>query len=300
MSINGNHNISKPKAWLLAARPKTLPAAVAPVLVGTALAYALNHFSLLPALAALGAALLIQISGNFANDYFDFFKGIDTPERKGPLRVVASGLISAKELKIGLALVMALAFLIGLYLTWVAGWPILVVGILSLMCALAYSGGPYPLASRGLGDVFVFIFFGMVAVSGTYFVQAGDLSSWALMASVPMGGLITAILVVNNLRDIETDQQAGKFTLAVMMGPDHTRLEYSLLIALAYLTPVIMWINGWLPWVFLPFLSMPLAIILIRKIYTLEPGPEMNKLLAQTAQLTLLYSILFAIGLIIK
>ncbi len=300
MSINGNHNISKPKAWILAARPKTLPAAVAPVLVGTALAYALNHFSLWPALAALGAALLIQISVNFANDYFDFVKGIDTEERKGPLRVVASGLITPNELKIGLAIVMALAFVLGLYLTSVAGWPILVVGILSLICALAYSGGPYPLASHGLGDVFVFIFFGMVAVSGTYFVQAGTLSSWALLASLPMGGLITAILVVNNLRDIETDQQAGKITLAVMMGPDNTRIEYSLLCTLAYLSPIMMWINGWSPWIFISFLSMPLAAVLIRKIFMIESGPEMNKLLAQTAQLTLLHSVLFAIGLILK
>jgi len=300
MSINGNHNISKPKAWVLAARPKTLPAAVAPVLVGTALAYALNSFALLPALAALTAALLIQISVNFANDYFDFIKGVDTEERKGPLRVVASGLITPKELKIGLGIVMALAFLIGLYLTWVAGWPILIVGILSLVCALAYSGGPYPLASHGLGDVFVFIFFGMVAVSGTYFVQAGTLSSWALLASLPMGGLITAILVVNNLRDIETDQEAGKFTLAVMMGADNTRLEYGLLCTLAYLTPIIMWINGWSPWVFVSFLSLPLAIVLIRKIFSVESGPELNKLLAQTAQLALLYSVLFAIGLVIK
>lgn len=294
-----NGHLPKSKAWALAARPKTLPAAIAPVLVGSALAYAEGHFSPLPALAALLGALLIQIGTNFANDYFDFLKGVDTAQRKGPVRVLQSGLISPQELRAGIAMVFGLAALAGLYLAWIAGWPVLVIGALSLLCALAYSGGPYPLASHGLGDVFVFLFFGLVAVGGTYYVQALSFSSWALLAAVPVGALITAIIVVNNIRDIETDAQARKRTLAVMMGPQASKLEYAVLLDLAYVMPLVMWLNGWSAWVLLPWASLPLGVWLTMTMSKAQEGPAFNQLLAQTAQLALAFSALLALGLIL-
>ena len=294
-----NGHISKLKAWWSAARPKTLPAAVAPVLVGSALAHAEGFFNWLPALAALVGALLIQIGTNLANDYFDFLKGVDTAGRKGPVRALQSGLISPKELRIGMLAVFALAVLVGLYLVWLAGWPILIVGLLSLLCAVAYSGGPYPLASYGLGDAFVFLFFGLVAVGGTYYVQALSFSSWALLAAVPVGALITAIIVVNNIRDIETDALAGKRTLAVMMGPQASKLEYAVLLDVAYAMPLVMWLNGWSAWVLLPFLSLPLGVWLTILLSRAQEGSAFNQLLAQTAQLALAFSALFALGLIL-
>jgi len=294
-----NGHISKLKAWWLAARPKTLPAAIAPVLVGSALAHAEGFFDWPPALAALVGALLIQIGTNLANDYFDFLKGVDTAERKGPARALQSGLISPKELQVGMVVVFGLAVLAGLYLAWVAGWPVVVIGALSLLCAVAYSGGPYPLASHGLGDAFVFLFFGLVAVGGTYYVQALGFSSWALLAAVPVGALITAIIVVNNVRDIETDALAGKRTLAVMMGPQASKLEYAVLLGLAYEMPLVMWLNGWSAWVLLPFLSLPLGMWLTILLFRTKEGPAFNQLLAQTAQLALAFSALFALGLIL-
>jgi len=300
--MNANHDrqrTSKPKAWLMAARPKTLPAAVAPVLVGSALAYAQGVFVALPALAALGGGLLIQVAVNLANDYFDFVRGVDTQARQGPPRVVQSGLISPDELKTGLGVVMWLAVLIGVYLTVVAGWPVVVIGVLSLVCALAYSGGPFPLASRGLGDVFVFIFFGLVAVGGTYYVQAQTFSSWALLVAVPVGTLTTAVLVVNNLRDIETDEAAGKITLAVMLGPGATRVEYHVLLLVSYLMPLFMWWQGWSAWVMLPWLTLPLTAWLMRRTQVAETGTTLNSLLAQTAQLALLFCLLFSLGMIL-
>ena len=294
-----NGNLPKSKAWLLAARPKTLPAAIAPVLVGSALAHAEGFFNWLPALAALVGALLIQIGTNLANDYFDFLKGVDTAERKGPVRVLQSGLISPNELRTGIFGVFGLAVLVGIYLVWIAGWPIVIVGLLSLLCAVAYSGGPYPLASHGLGDAFVFLFFGLVAVGGTYYVQALSFSSWALLAAVPVGALATAIIVVNNIRDIETDALAGKRTLAVMMGPQASKLEYAALLDLAYAMPLVMWLNGWSAWVLLPFLSLPLGVWLTILLSRAQDGLAFNQLLAQTAQLALAFSALFALGLIL-
>jgi 1,4-dihydroxy-2-naphthoate octaprenyltransferase len=235
--------ISPARAWLLAARPKTLPAALAPVLVGTALAFHDGAFAPLPALAALLGALLLQIGSNFANDYFDFFKGADTHERLGPVRVTASGLISPGQLRWGMVAVFGLAALDGLYLIQVGGWPILAVGVASILAALLYTGGPFPFGYYGLGDLFVFIFFGLVAVCGTYYVQALTLTGPVVLAAVPPGLLITAILVVNNLRDIETDAKAGKRTLAVMLGRDGTRAEYRLLLALAYILPLALWLG---------------------------------------------------------
>lgn len=299
--MSNNHPISTPQAWLLAARPETLPAAVAPVLVGTALAYVYDAFSWLPALTALGGALLIQIGTNFANDYFDFFKGIDNVERKGPTRVVQSGLIPPGRLRNGMLLVFSLATALGTYLVTVAGWPIVVIGLASLLCAVLYSGGPYPLSAHGLGDVFVFIFFGLIAVCGTYYVQALSLSSWVLLAAVPVGTLTTAIIVVNNLRDIETDERAGKRTLAVRVGKRTTCVEYVMLLVSAYLIPILMWAFGWpSAWVLLPGVSIPLAISLILAIYQAKEGSTFNKVLTQTAQLALLFSVLFSVGLLLR
>ncbi|NQU66134.1 MAG: 1,4-dihydroxy-2-naphthoate polyprenyltransferase, partial [SAR324 cluster bacterium] len=231
--------ISRSQAWILASRPKTLPAAVSPVLVGTALALKSGHFSLLPACAALVVSLLLQIGVNLANDYFDFKKGVDTEERLGPIRVTQSGLIPPRTVKKAMLGTLMAAGLSGFYLVLVGGWPVLLLGSAAILSALAYSGGPYPLASNSLGDLFVFIFFGPVAVCGTYFVQALKLSSLSMIMSVPVGLLITAILVVNNFRDIETDRQTGKRTLAVRLGIRGSQVEYLLLLAFAYLIPLI-------------------------------------------------------------
>ncbi len=293
------HNAaSKWQVWLLAARPRTLPAAIAPVLVGTALAWSDGFFAPMPALAATIGALLLQILSNFANDYFDFVKGADSGERLGPTRVMAAGLLSALEMRMGMAAVVSLVALVGVYLIFVGGWPIFAVGVASLLAALLYTGGPFPFGYYGLGDLFVFIFFGLVAVSGTYFVQTGALSATVVMAAVALGALITAILVVNNLRDIETDAQAGKRTLAVLIGRRNTRRQYLILLGVAYALPFVLWIGfDRAPTVLLPLLSLPLAMQRAYSMYT-ETGTALNSLLAATTQLTLFYSLLFSIGVL--
>jgi 1,4-dihydroxy-2-naphthoate octaprenyltransferase len=291
-------SISKTKAWIMASRPKTLPAALAPVLVGMALAYADGGFRWLPALAAAAGALLLQIGANFANDYFDFFKGADTHERLGPTRVTASGLIGHGELRWGMAAVFGLAALVGLYLIYVGGWPILAIGVASILGALLYTGGPFPFGYHGLGDLFVFIFFGLVAVGGTYYVQTLTLTPLVLLAAAPVGALITNILVVNNYRDIETDAKAGKRTLAVMMGRRGARMEYLLLLIVAYLVPLLLWLGfGWTPWVMLPWLTLPLAVPLVRTVFTSTDGPTLNITLAGTARLSLFFGLFFALGI---
>jgi 1,4-dihydroxy-2-naphthoate octaprenyltransferase len=301
------------RAWLMAARPKTLPAAVSPVVVGIALAVAGGHFALWPALAALTGALLIQIGANLANDYQDYVKGTDTPVRLGPTRVAASGIIPLDRLRVGIAVTFGLAALVGLYLVLVGGWPILIVGVAAILSALAYTGGPFPLGYHGLGDLFVFIFFGLAAVCGTYYVQALALAPVVLVAAVPVGTLTVAILVVNNLRDIETDAQTGKRTLAVRLGRKYTRLEYILLLAAAYAIPLVIWLaqywpatrhlltpgGGVSPAIFLPWLTLPLAARAVRTLYTVVEGPPLNKALAGTANLDLFFSLLFAVGLVL-
>jgi 1,4-dihydroxy-2-naphthoate octaprenyltransferase len=300
LSVIAASEITPGRAWLMAIRPKTLPAAIAPVLVGTALAWADGVFAPLPALAALAAALLIQIGTNLANDYFDYVKGADTKGRKGPTRVAHSGLISLRNLRIGIIFTFFLAALLGCYLVLVGGWPLLVIGFAALVSALAYTGGPFPIGYYGLGDLFVFLFFGLAAVCGTYYVQALSLTPLVILASIPVGALTTAILVVNNLRDIDTDRAASKRTLAVMIGPRATRLEYLFLLALAYVIPALLWLAGWAPpWVLLPWLTAPLAARLIRTILQTTEGPPLNQTLAGTANLDLLFSILFALGLVL-
>lgn len=298
--MNQPAGISPLHAWILAIRPKTLPASAAPVVVGTAAALADSRFALLPALAALAGSLLLQIGVNLANDYFDHMKGIDSGDRLGPLRVTQSGLIPARRVRNAMILAFVLGALVGLYLIQVGGWPILVVGAASIISALAYSGGPYPLASHGLGDVFVFVFFGLVAVCGTYYVQALQIPLPVVMASVPVGLLITAILVVNNLRDIGTDSSSGKRTLAVMMGEKATRREYAILVVGAYLVPALFWaIRRDSLWILLPLVSVPLARKVARVVMT-QKGPVLNEALAGTARIALVYSLLLGLGLVLS
>ena len=283
----------------MAARPKTLPAAAAPVIVGAAVAFYDDLFMFVPVIAALFAALLLQIGANFANDVFDYRRGADTTERLGPVRVTQAGLLSPKEVLIGMWLVFGLAAIMGIYLIATAGWPVLIIGLAAILAAIAYTGGPYPLGYYGLGDVAVFVFFGPVAVCGTYYVQAGSVSGLAGWSSIPMGLLITAILVVNNLRDIETDRTAGKRTLAVRLGETGTRWEYLGLISAAYLIPpIINLIYQPIPWILLTWLSAWMMFQLVRIVW-IEKGRPLNKALAQTGQLTLLFAILFGLGLII-
>ncbi len=291
--------ISVRQAWILAARPKTLPAAIGPILVGAALALADGLFQWGPALAALICALLLQIGSNFANDYFDFFKGADTHERLGPTRATAAGLLSPAAMRWGMIVVFGAAAVVGLFLIWVGGWPIFWAGLAAMIAALAYTGGPFPFGYHGLGELFVFLFFGLVAVCGTYYVQAHSLTTTAILAAVPPGLLITAILVVNNLRDIDTDRRANKRTLAVRLGRRGTQIEYALLLLLAYLTPLWLWLGmDKVAWILLPWLTLPLAVPLLRAVFTIQ-GKVLNGTLAGTARLSLLYSILLAAGLLL-
>ncbi len=298
--MNHVSKVSSWRAWLLAIRPRTLPAALSPVLVGMSLALVDDVFAPLPALAALAGALLLQIGANLANDYFDYVKGTDTVQRKGPTRVAQSGLVPLDHLQVAIAVTLALATLTGMYLIAVAGWPILVIGLAALVSVLAYSGGPLPFGYHGLGDLFVFLFFGLAAVCGTYFVQAQTFTPVVISGAVSVGVLTVAILVVNNLRDIETDRQTGKRTLAVIIGSPSTRLEYVLLLVTAYTIPVLLSLAGWTSaWVLLTWLTLPLALRLIRIIVKTSDGPALNKALAGTANLELVFSALFSLGLLI-
>lgn len=293
-------HVSPFDAWILAVRPKTLPASISPVVIGIAAALFDNQFAALPALASMAAAMLLQIGVNLANDYFDYQKGIDTAARLGPVRVTQSGLIAPKRVKQAMITSLLSAALVGLYLLKVAGWPVLIIGIVSILAALAYSGGPYPLASHGMGDIFVFIFFGPVAVCGTYYVQALQLTRHVVWLSVPIGLLITAIIVVNNLRDISTDTGSGKKTLAVILGVRRTRLEFVALLAGAYGTTVALYLYAkFSGWVLLPLLSLPVSILLLLSVHRNE-GALLNRTLAQTAALALFYSLLLAAGLLIS
>ena len=226
---------SKFHSWLLASRPKTLLASVVPVMVGTALAINVDKFNPLVTLVALVCSLLIQIGTNFTNDLYDFYKGADTVSRKGPVRVLAAGLISVKEMKTGIIIAFLSAFILGLYLVYIGGIIILAIGVLSILAGIAYTAGPYPLAYKGLGDIFVFMFFGLIGTMGTFYLQANELSLPAFLSSIPVGSLITNILVVNNYRDIETDRIAGKNTLAVKLGKTFTQYQFIFLIFVSFI-----------------------------------------------------------------
>jgi len=286
------------RAWVLAARPKTLTAAAAPVLVGTGLAAHLAEIAAVPAAAALIGALLIQIGTNLANDYYDFLRGGDTEERIGPVRVTQAGLIAPTAVKRAMVLVLGLAVLVGAYLVAVGGWPILVIGVASVACAVLYTGGPYPLAYHGLGDLFVFVFFGLVAVGGTYWVQARAWPPDALLAGAALGSLSTALLVVNNLRDIDTDAKAGKRTLAVRLGPAGTKVEYvALLLVAAVVPPVGVTLLGWPPAALGALLVAPLCWSPLRTVLDYGDPRELIPALGATARATAAYGLLLGLGL---
>ncbi|NNF28600.1 MAG: 1,4-dihydroxy-2-naphthoate polyprenyltransferase [Gemmatimonadetes bacterium] len=283
--------------WLLAARPKTLPAAAAPVIAGMGLAAHHQVFAAGPAAAALVGALLIQVATNLANDYFDFVKGSDTEARVGPTRVTQAGLLSPEAVKRGMIVVLGAALLNGAYLVAVGGWPILIVGLASLVCAVAYTGGPFPLAYHGLGDLFVFVFFGLVAVAGTYWVQALELVPGALLAGAGLGAFSTAILVVNNLRDRETDAAAGKRTLAVRWGDRATVAEYVVCVLVAGLVPVVGVVAfAWPAWVILALVGVFAAAPALRLVTGFTDRRDLNPALGGTAKGVGLYGLGMAAG----
>jgi 1,4-dihydroxy-2-naphthoate octaprenyltransferase len=285
------------RAWLMAVRPATLGAAAVPVFVGTACASVTGGVRWLPALAALAGALLLQIGANFANDVFDYEKGADTKERLGPTRTVQAGLLRPRQMRQGMLVVFGLAFLCGVYLTAVAGPAIVVIGLASIASAIAYTGGPYPLGYHGLGDVFVMIFFGFVAVCGTVFVQTATVPSLSVWAAIPVGALATNILVVNNVRDRETDVRAGKRTLAVRFGRRAGLAQYALLLAASYLVPAgLVLFAGRSLSVLLPLLSLPAAILLFRSL-TQDHGAALNRTLVGTAKLLVIFGVLFTLGI---
>ena len=290
---------NKFQVWLLASRPKTLPAAAAPVFVGTAVAYTSNEHNFLAALIALICSLLIQIGTNFVNDLYDFLKGTDDENRVGPTRALAAGWITPTEMKRAIAITFGTTFLFGLFLVYHAGWIILLVGIISIISGYAYTAGPYPLAYNGLGDIFVFLFFGVVATVGTYYVQALHFSWFALLTSVPVGLLITNILVVNNYRDADEDKKKDKKTLAVTFGKRFALAQYYLSILLAFIVPIYIYIQlGTSMFIVLPLISLPFAIKLILQIKKLD-GKSLNKTLELTAKFSILFSFLFSIGIIL-
>lgn len=286
--------------WLLALRPRTLPAAAAGVVMGGALAWNDGFFRLDAFLACMFAALLLQIGSNLANDVFDFERGTDTPERLGPTRVTQAGLLRPSEVKFGMAIVFGLAALFGLYLAWLGGLPVIIIGIAAILSAIAYTGGPFPLGYYGLGDIFVFIFFGLASVAGTYYVQAGFISPAAWWMTIPPGLIVTAILVVNNLRDLENDRNAGKHTLAVMLGERKTKIQYVLCMSIGYLVlPLAAWMEI-VPWgTMLVWLSLPIAYRAARVTLT-QKGRPLNAALAGTGLTALMFSLLFWVGLWIK
>ena len=305
-------NITRREAWVIAARPQTLPAAAAPVVVGTGLAVHDGVFAALPAIAALLGAGLIQIGTNFANDYYDAIQGADTDEREGFTRVTAGGLIDAETVKRAMYLTFATAILLGTYLVYVGGVPIVVIGLLSVASGIAYTGGPYPLGYHGLGDLFVFVFFGLVAVAGTYYVQAAatladpltlgippeTLPVVAFVAALPIAALSTDILVVNNVRDKEEDATTGKRTLAVRFGYGVARAEFVAMLALAYAVPLWFLVRpGYSVVVALPYLTLPYAIRISRTMLTETAGEVLNPTLERMGRLLAGYSILFAVGL---
>jgi len=283
--------------WILAIRPRTLFVGATPVLVGAAIGHRSGSFAPLPALAALVGALLLQIGSNLANDVFDYEKGADTEERLGPVRVTQAGLLSPSAMKRGMAVVFGLALLVGVYLTWVAGWPIVVIGLLSIAAAIAYTGGPYPLGYNGLGDVFVFLFFGLVAVMGTAWVSSGEVSVQAAYAGAAVGALATNVLVVNNVRDAEQDVKAGKRTLVVRFGRSFGIAEYGACLLLAYVVPLGFVLAGFASALtLLPWATLPLALKLLSRVRR-EKGAALNLVLANTAKLVFLHGLLFALGL---
>lgn len=288
------------RLWYLAARPKTLSAAIAPVIAGSAVAFHEHGFHLPTAIVALVTALLLQIAANFANDAIDFKRGADTADRTGPLRVTASGLITADDVLRATWITLGLAVMSGLYLVWRGGWPFLLLGLAALVCAVAYTGGPFPISYLGLGEVFVFLFFGPIAVAGTAYVQTHHLTMLALAVSVPMGALAMGILIVNNLRDLATDAKAGKRTVAVRIGARNTQVEYAAMLIVAAAAPIVFWLVGWLTWWWLLTLGAWPALWSLWKQITTRTGPALNPTLGNTGKVLLLVSVLLSAALVLS
>jgi len=288
------------KLWLHATRPRTLPVGIASVLTGIAVAIHLHGFHLLSAVLALLTAILLQIAANFANDALDFRRGADTAARVGPMRLAGSGQASATMVLGATGLTLALATLCGIYLAWRGGWVILMLGLASLVCAVAYTGGPFPIAYKGLGEVFVFIFFGPAAVTGTAWVQVRQFEPEMLAVAIPVGLIACATLVVNNLRDISTDRAAGKMTIAVRVGRERTILEYRLLWLVGLTAPVVFWLSGWLDfWWVLTLLAWPGVIVLWRQVAE-KRGPALNAVLGATARQQLVYCLTLSAALVLS
>ncbi len=285
--------------WVMAARVRTLPAAIAPVLVGTSLALGAGRFHALAFVAALLGAIFIQVGTNLSNDYSDARRGADAEDRLGPVRVTAGGLVPPRQVLIATYVTFGLAVLCGAYLIAVAGWGLLAVGAASILAGVLYTGGPRPYGYEGLGEVFVFLFFGVVAVVGSYFVQVQALPWQPFVCAVPVGLLASAILVVNNVRDIDTDRRAGKRTLAVRLGRERTRGLYTAMLLVAFAYAPLPWLLGSMTaWLLLPWAAIPLAVSLVRVVRTHVDGPSLNGALARTGLLQLLFCLLFATGIL--
>ncbi len=292
---------SGPRIWLMAARVRTLPAAIAPVLVGTALAGYAGVFHPLRFIAALIGAIFIQVGTNLSNDYSDARRGADTDDRLGPVRVTAGGLVPPKRVLVATYVSFGVAVLAGAYLVAVAGWELLLVGAASILAGVLYTGGPRPYGYEGLGELFVFLFFGIVAVAGSYFVQVTHLEWEAFALAVPVGLIAAGILVVNNVRDIDTDRRAGKRTLAVRLGRERTRQLFALMIYLSYVLTPVTWVFGPLKaWLLLPWLTLPLAATVVRTVRNHTDGPSLNETLARTGTLQLAFCMLLAAGLLLS
>jgi len=287
------------RIWVMAARVRTLPAAVAPVLVGTSLALGAGHFNPLAFVAALFGALFIQVGTNLSNDYSDARRGADTEDRLGPVRVTAGGLVPPRQVLFATYISFGLACLCGVYLVAVAGWELLILGAASILAGVLYTGGPRPYGYEGLGELFVFLFFGLVAVTGSYYVQVQHWPWQAFVCAVPVGLIASAILVVNNVRDLETDRRAGKRTLAVRLGRRRTRILYGAMLAIAFLTaPLPWWLGSMTPWLLLAWLSAPLAVRQFRVVRDRTDGPALNGALAGTGILQLVFCLLFSAGIL--
>ncbi|HVW19079.1 MAG TPA: 1,4-dihydroxy-2-naphthoate polyprenyltransferase [Solirubrobacteraceae bacterium] len=289
------------RIWLMAARVRTLPAAAAPVLVGTSLAGQAGEFDVAAFLCALFGALFIQIGTNLSNDYSDARRGADADDRIGPVRVTAGGLVPPRQVLVATYLTFGAAVACGVYLIVVAGWVLLAIGAASILAGVLYTGGPRPYGYEGLGEVFVFLFFGVVAVVGSYYVQIQHLPWEAFVLAVPVGFIATAILVVNNVRDIESDRRAGKRTLAVRIGRERSRVLYAVLVGSAFVVAQVPWIAGSLqPWLLLVLLAVGLAARVARIVATRADGPSLNGALAQTGLLQLVFCLLLSAGILLS
>ena len=287
------------RLWLLAARPRTLPAAIAPVLVGTSLAGSEDVFRALPFVAALVGSVFIQIGTNLSNDYSDARRGADTDDRLGPVRVTAGGLMPPRRVLTGTYVAFGIAVAAGAYLAAEAGWELLVVGAASILAGVLYTGGPRPYGYEGLGELFVFLFFGLVAVAGSYFVQTEELRWEALALAVPVGLLASAILVVNNVRDVDTDRRAGKRTLAVKLGRERARRLYAAMLVGSFLVPPLL-VPALSPWLLLTLAAVPLVPPLVRTVSTHTDGAALNGALAGTGRLLAVFSLLLSGGLLLS